>query len=385
MVIGFDPVPVGRLSGNSSYAINLVRSLSSLYPEHEYRFLSIWSGRNKKTSLETFKGLPNVQCMPVLPHPLLLGKVFEKNVRSLSNTVTRLLSSSFDLYHCTDPILFVKGMRRMVITIHDVHALFDQPWASPYEKSFYRTHLPAMIADARIVFCDSHCTLNDILHNCPAAEKKARVVPLAASPAFYPQTIDRSFLKKYGITDPQQPFLLAVGVFPPRKNTLRLLRAYANLPPVIQKEMHVLLIGHTGIKAEMDAIADVINQCHIHKRVTVLSTVGIEDLAKFYNTAHCLVFPSLYEGFGLPVIEAMACGCPVIASNQSSLPEVCGNAVQYVDPYNVESITEALQLVIGDSTLYKRLRSASLLRNSEFSWKFTATKTFEGYSEALQA
>ena len=323
--------------------------------------------------------------MAVLPHPLMMGKIFEKNMHHLTNTMVRLLSSSFNLYHCTDPILYVKGVRRTVITIHDVHALFDQPWASPYEKNFYRANLPAMISDARVLFCDSKCTQNDVVRFYPAAEGKTKIVPLAHSPVFRPSAIDRDFLKKYGIADPQRPFLLAVGIFPPRKNIPRFLQAFANLSKRLQDEMQIFLIGHTGRKVDIDTITDAINQCRLNNKVSVLSNVANDDLIKFYNTAHSLVFPSLYEGFGLPVLEAMACGCPVISSNQSSLPEVCGNAALYVDPYSVESMTEALERIISDGELHKRLHDESLRRSGEFSWDRTAAMTFEGYSEALRA
>jgi len=176
-----------------------------------------------------------------------------------------------------------------------------------------------------------------------------------------------------------EKFILSVGTKEPRKNLDRLLRAYLELPEWMKGEFKIVLVGPQGWG---EGYSTGVFQ-KIRDRLMVLDYVGVDTLACIYSLASLFVFPSLYEGFGLPPLEAMACGCPVVVSNAASLPEICGEAAFYVDPKDVPSMTGAMAKVLNDSELRERLISKGLEQAKLFSWEKTAKETLGIFSEVL--
>jgi glycosyltransferase involved in cell wall biosynthesis len=164
---------------------------------------------------------------------------------------------------------------------------------------------------------------------------------------------------------PGYPYLLHVSNTKSHKNVGRLIEAFARAK--IDSNMHLILTGNRTV--ELDSI---INKYRLHERIIFSKSLSDEVLAKYYRGAEALILPSLYEGFGIPVIEAMACGTPVIVSNTTSLPEVAGDAAIYIDPYNIESITHAIEKIIDDASLRTDLNKKGLERVKLFSWEKTA-------------
>ena len=200
------------------------------------------------------------------------------------------------------------------------------------------------------------------------SEGRIRVTPLAASPEFRPVE-----------TRATEPYFLYVGNLEPRKNLERLIEAFARMP---QKEHRLVIVGNRwyhGGAAEQKARA-----LGLNGRVKFLGYVPREDLPGLFSGATALVYPSLLEGFGLPIVEAMACGAPVITSNNSSMKEVAKDAAVLVDPRNVREMTDALVRVAEDEGLRKELSRRGLLRAKEFSWERTAELTREVYREVLR-
>jgi len=180
-------------------------------------------------------------------------------------------------------------------------------------------------------------------------------------------------LHQYGIKD---PFILYVGTLEPRKNIPTLIHAFAK----VKKDgfpQKLLLIGGKGWKYE--EIFSAINELSLTDQILIPGYVPDEDLVYFYNVADLFVYPSLYEGFGLPPLEAMACGTPVITSNKSSLPEVVGDAALLVDPLDVRALAGAIERVLANEELRAQLSERGLKRAKFFSWKKTAERTWEVY------
>lgn len=211
---------------------------------------------------------------------------------------------------------------------------------------------------ARVLVCISEATRRDLVRRVPSAAARAVVVPLAAASRFGAPRTPRPAIER--------PYVLAAGTLEPRKNLERMLDAWAQLPAALRDEHELVLVGPTGWQA--DAILR--RACGGGVRLT--GYVPHEQLAALYGGCEVFCYPSLYEGFGLPVLEAMRAGAPVITSNVSSLPEVAGSAAVMIDPQSVPAIRDALARVLTDPHERARLRAAGLARAALFSWERTA-------------
>jgi glycosyltransferase involved in cell wall biosynthesis len=234
-----------------------------------------------------------------------------------------------------------------------------------------RATLPLAVRRAAALECISDSTRRDLVERFPTAAGKAAVVPLAADERFVsdgPRT-----------TVEGRPFVLGVGTLEPRKNLPRLIEAFAGLPDDVRGERLLVLVGALGWEARetLDAFAR-----HAHL-VRTPGHVPDAELPSFYRAADAFAYPSLYEGFGLPVLEAMRCGAPVLTSSTSSLPEVAADAAVYVDPTDVGSIREGLARLLVDTALCERLTRAGPERASSFSWDRTARDTLTQLEHVL--
>jgi glycosyltransferase involved in cell wall biosynthesis len=192
-----------------------------------------------------------------------------------------------------------------------------------------------------------------------------------------PALARRTLADNYGIVE---PYALFVGQLKARKNIARILEAFARFRLESRSELRLVLAGRRDwSSAGMD---EVIDRWKLRGQVIELGHLAHPDLAVLYSGARMLVFPSLWEGFGIPVIEAMACGTPVITSNNSCLPEIAGDAALLVDPYSVEAIAEAIYRLDTDAALRQTLREKGLQRARAFSWRRTAEQTLAAYRVA---
>jgi glycosyltransferase involved in cell wall biosynthesis len=205
------------------------------------------------------------------------------------------------------------------------------------------------------------------------------VVPLAAGRQFRPVEAAEAgpVLEKYGV---ERPYILYVGALESRKNLPRLLEAYARLRKWSAR-WKLVIVG--ARKWKFTPIFEAVQRLGLEPHVHFTDYVADEDLPALYRGAELFAFPSLYEGFGLPVLEAMACGTPVVTSNRSSLPEVAGDAALLVDPLDVEAIAGAMQRVLADEALAAGLREIGLARAAQFTWERTARETVAVYKKAI--
>lgn len=289
-----------------------------------------------------------------------------------------LLRCKIDCYHLPNTIPLLGRRMPTVITIHDLVDVRVKKYGVlrtgyRFLVNFVAAHL------AHRVLTVSENSKRDIVRLLRIPESKVTVIYNGVGEEFRP--LDRQACKdylasKYSITS---DFLLAPGGLARNKNIPRLLAAMCLLKKTGRQESLVIL-GDTE-SSEFQHVAFSIRQSGLDGTVMVPGFVPREELPAFYNAASLVVYATLYEGFGLPVLEAMACGTPVVTSNTSSLPEIAGDAALLVDPRNPEEIASAVQRLLTDDTLRAELASRGLVHARQFSWKNTAEKTLEVFLE----
>ena len=272
------------------------------------------------------------------------------------------------------------GAFRRVTAVHDAIA-FRFPQGYPLLNNvLHRRYVPATLHNVDAVIADSQSGRRDIARYLHWAAEKTFVVPLGVDARFRPMHPDvaRRVAHRYGL---ERPFILTVGAQQARKNVSQVVAAFAELRR--QLPHHTLAIAgptqwtHRGVD-------DAVRAQGIGDSVRRLGYVADEDLPALYSAADVFVFPSLYEGFGLPVVEAMACGTPVVCSDTTSLPEVAGSAALLVDPTNAAALAEAVRRVLLDANLRRELRGQGLARAAEFTWERAARLTVEVYRHVLR-
>lgn len=251
---------------------------------------------------------------------------------------------------------------RYIVMAHDLIPLrFPKKFSRL--TAYFRYYIPQVLSQATHIICNSQSTAQDITDFFHIPENKITPIPLAINPDKFP------FLNL-----PKSNYFLYIGRHDHYKNLHRLIEAFAALPH--GKDYQLWLAGPWD-ETYTPALKNQVQELGLENQVKFLNYVPFDELIKIINHAIALVFPTLWEGFGFPVLEAMACGTPVITSNISSLPEVAGDAALLINPYRVEEITEAMEALITDEKLRGDLQKKGLERVGQFSWEKTGEKTAE--------
>lgn len=288
------------------------------------------------------------------------------------------LTGPVDIFHATNFFLPPARTCGRVLTIHDLGFLVVPEMCSPKIVGPFSRQIRRFAAEADVVLADSEATRRDILRLLDVPPEKAVAAPLAVAKGLRPLDRDaarRIVRDRHGLDG---PYVLFVSTLEPRKNVTGLLRAFARLRGGIPHRL--ALVGATGWNAE--PIVEAIAALGISDRVVRLGYAPDDDLNALYSAADVFVFPSYYEGFGLPVLEAMSCGCPVVTSNRSSLPEVVGEAGALCDPDDHAAIADAVLRLIEDETARERAVARGLAQAATFSWSACAARTREAYERA---
>jgi len=240
--------------------------------------------------------------------------------------------------------------------------------------------IPASLKRADMVIAVSESTKKDILRNVDIEEDKVSVIHEGYDKRFRKTDSGRSIVTtgKYGI---RSKYLLFVGMLEPRKNISRLIDAYGLLSDETRSEYSLVIAGAKGWMYE-----DIFRSAGLIRspgKVIFTGHVPDDDLVDLYNGAELFIYPSLYEGFGLPVIEAMACGVPVITSNISSLPEVSGNAARLIDPVNIADIKDSMEFILSNSSVRQGMIEKGLENVKRFSYEKMAKETLGLYNKAV--
>ncbi len=264
----------------------------------------------------------------------------------------------------------------LVVTVHDLSFLLYPETFRPMQRLYQRVMARWTARHAERVITVSESTRADVMRLFGVPAERVVAVPNGVSGSYRPLPPGEveAFRRREGL--PEQ-FLLCVSTMEPRKNIPRLLEAFARLPGA------PLLVIAGGKGWYFDAIFATIERLGLQNRVRLTGYIAQHDLPLWYNAATWFVYPSLYEGFGLPALEALACGTPSIVSNSSSLPEVVGDAAILVDPHDVSALAEALARALQDPGLAAGLRQAGPQRAAEFSWARTAAATAAVYRNVM--
>ncbi|SFO87963.1 glycosyltransferase family 4 protein [Hydrogenimonas thermophila] len=298
-------------------------------------------------------------------------------VRKILIFYSRFNKKKYELYWEPNFIPY-KGIKadKLIISVHDFSFILYKDFHPKERVEYFENNFFPNIYRSDVIICFSYFTKKEILDILKIDEKKVKVIY---------HGVDHNLFKVYNdfninFTLPKK-FIFCVGSIEPRKNLLGLLNAYNQLDENIKEKYKLVLVGFKGWNN--DSIMDMINKNN--KYVHYLGFISDKELAKVYNLASLFVYPSFYEGFGLPVLEAMACGTPVITSNVSSLPEVGGDAVVYCNPYDVVDIKNKIKMVLNNENLQEEMIKKGLKRAQEFTWEKAAEEHIKVFKEVLDS
>lgn len=371
MRIGIDARSVlKQRTGVGNYTFNLIQHLSRLDQENQY-VLFYSHHLDVRSAIPRFEN-PNFQSkffrFPNKLLNLLWGTLKLPKIDWLVGRV--------DLYHSPNYNLNILGHGRSLMTIHDLNFLAYREFTLASGRWHYAFKIKSYAEKVDAIIADSESTKNEIIKYLKIPDEKIHVIHLACSEKFrpLPKGETETVREKYKI---REDFILNVGTLEPRKNLGRLIEAYDRSRA--KKDFLLVLAGGKGWKYKH--IFRLVKQLKLEDRVVFCGYVPDSDLPELYNSASLFVYPSIYEGFGLPPLEAMACGIPVIVSHTTSLPEVVGDAGVYVNPFDIEQISFSIDGVLSDGKLLQTLRKQGLKRARLFSWEKTARETLRLYQQ----
>ncbi len=370
MRIGIDAHAIGsRLTGNETYIKNLVLALAQIDAVNEYvlffthpEMVKAWEGR-----------FPNFRVRLVRPHAAY--------ARIPLSLPLAIYETGVDLLHVqyTAPPW---SPRPIIVTIHDLSFEHFPQFFTAKERFFFKRTIPRTARKAAKVLTVSEYSRRDLIETYSLPPEKVVVTPNGVGPSFKPVRDEEplaALRKKYGI---EREYLLSVGNLQPRKNLARLIQAYTKLRETVEEFRCQLVI--VGKRAWL--YRHIFHEAHRSRYagdVILTDYVPEEDLPGLYSGAMAFVYPSIFEGFGLPVVEAMACGTPVVTSNSSAMPEVVGEAGLMIDPYDEDALARAMLRVVEDAQLQAQLSEQGLLQAAKFTWRRTAERTLAVYEEVV--
>jgi len=363
MRIGVDASPLTRnRAGIGTYVAHLLTALVRIAPDHEFFLYSPHPLPEKERVF--FGAQPHVRIVHCPPMLMSLRARWDR----------------IDLFHGLNFKLRGWGRFGGVVTIYDLSLdRLPQPSRKLFgqRRSFRRTRRTALRA-SRVVAISAH-SAKDIVELYGVPRERIALVFPAVNREFYPVNdplIVEQVRTRYGIR--REGFLLSGGGSEPRKNIARLVEAFGRTSR-LRETMNLVVVG--GMDRVADAVREAVRHAGLGEAVIFPGHVPLEDLRVLYSACALFVFPSLYEGFGMPVLEAMACGAPVVSSNAASLPEVVGDAALLVDPIDVKGFAEAITRMVENVKLREDLRRRGALRVKAFSWDQSARDLLRVYQE----
>lgn len=289
------------------------------------------------------------------------------------------LTGPIDLFHSPDFVLPPVGAARSILTVHDLAFLLYPECADARLRAYLEKTVPRSVQRADYVVADSENTRNDVICLLGVPPERVTVVPGGVDPAFKPVTDPArlaAFRQSIGLDD-DTPYILFIGVIEPRKNLMGLIEAFDILKSRRPLPHKLVVAGRRGWLS--DATMERAERSLYRNEIIFPGFIPEGEIATLYSAAESFAFPSHYEGFGLPVLEAMACGTPVVASRASSLPEIVGDAGMQVDPDDAERLASALELLALNPEMRADFRERGLARAAQFTWDAAANVMLEVY------
>ncbi len=337
------------------------------YGFHSKNLIGTESTKQSEHFLKKIKSL-------IVSTPLL-----KSTVRNILSFNSRLFSPVYDLYWQPNYIPQNVKAKKVVTTVHDFSFYIQPQWHPKERFDYYQKNFWKKASASDWIITGSHFTKQEIVKYMHYPKEKITVIYHAADHSVYKVYAEDILKKTKEKFKLNETFLLFVGSIEPRKNLLSLLKAYQLLSDEIKEQYPLILVGFKGwenreIMQEIEK-----ERKHIH----YLGYLSNEELAQVYNLATLFVYPTLYEGFGIPPLEAMACGTAVLASNTASIPEVCGNAVAYINPYDSQDIAKKIRDLLTNPDMRNTLIQKGLLRTKQFTWANAAREHIKVFEKVL--
>jgi glycosyltransferase involved in cell wall biosynthesis len=372
MRIGLDGIPLTELkTGVGTYTFELAQALAAVAPFDEFQvvaprpFVAAVEGESCPVNLHWIHSKPN----------LLTRHWWTFGLRSY------IRQNPLDLFHGTNFEVPLWSDCATVITIHDLSLIRHSNTHEIRAVLRSRVRLPRMVRKATMIVTPSETVRADVCEHFKIDVNRVIAVPLAPSRIFkpLPESDSVATKRRLGIED---DFLLFVGTLEPRKNLIMLIRAFEAMLRSTDFRLQLVIVGKMGWKK--DELQSYIATSGAGERIKVTGYLPEEDLGALYSSCQAFIYPSIHEGFGLPPLEAMACGAPVIASRVPSVLSLGDTVVRLVSPEDVDDMTKAIVEVLSSEDLRQRLSDAGLRHAATFNWETTAASTREVYDEALR-
>ncbi len=372
MRIGLEVTAAVRQRGGiGRYVRELLRALAALDSDNEYRLF--FAAKN-----DDGHGLPdlpaNFRARRLPFHDIWLARVWQRLRAPLP---VELITGRVDVYHSPDftlpPTLWNTPT---LLTVHDLSFAHHPSSTAPGLRGYLDIVVPRSVRRATHLLADSQATKDDLMALYHTPEEKITVLYAGVSGGFSPVADPGALAKvreRYGLGE--RPYVLSIGTLQPRKNHIRLIEAFDRA--LRHSEYNLVLAGGEGWL--YDEVRAQVTKHELQNRVIFPGFVAEEHLTALYSAAAVMAFPSLYEGFGLPVLEAMACGVPVLASTAPCLPEVAGDAALMVDPRDVSAMAAAIEALVSQPELRDALRAKGLVRAAQFRWDKSAAELLSIY------
>lgn len=372
---------LNQRAGIGRYTYQLIRAL---FDEETFNRIYLYGLKDcgRYTRIRDKSALEDIEKLSGNANKLKTPFPFRKATRLLTTLIDHMRKQpQINVSIWTDFLGAVISSSKTIITIPDMAHYYYPQYTWPGHDSDLKEHLKDHAHKADLVLCISENTKKDVINILGIPENKVWVTYMGVSEEF------RLYQDKDVIDDLRirfslpERFILFVGTVEPRKNLNRLIEAYHILYSKNKIKYPLVIVGGKGWKNE--PLYQRVKELKIEDKLIFTGYVSDSDLPLFYNAATVFVYPSLYEGFGIPVIEAMACGVPVVTSNVSSLPEVAGDAAILVNPEDPEEIASAIHKIVTDKVLYESLREKGFSQASKFTWAACAKKTLEAIHYVL--
>lgn len=342
----------GQMTGKGFYTRNMVREILAQDSTNKYL---LYSNKNYPPfDLGNNAKLITVKAKSIFWHLAVLKDLLKRKIDIFWAPTSYII-----------PALAPKSLNT-IITVHDVIAFLFADKHNAKARYIEKFTLKRALKRTKKILTVSENTAKDVESLFGVKSDKIAVVPCAAGNEFIPLSHQEAEIKVSQLNLPKS-FILAVGTIEPRKNLSRLIKAFNQITGYY-KHVHLVIVGAKGWQ-----YSEIINEANKNKdKIHFLGYIETEQLVALYSLAAFFVFPSLYEGFGIPPLEAMQCGCPVITSNSSSLPEVVADAAVKISPDDVDSLKKALLQMIENPELSKKYKKEGLLQAKKFSWAKSA-------------
>lgn len=374
--VGFNAVPIlSPLTGVGQYTWRLATEMRKLLALPPWLFYGTSWGQDIRTTAAPAVRQAHRAIMRFLPRPHVVERLLKQARFSMGARRHRI-----GLYHEPAYLAF-RFDGPSVVTVHDL-SWIRHPDAHPADRVREMNRvLPGAIERAAHIVVDSDFVRREVMDYYRVAPERITTVPLGVGPEFRPMDAEccMPVLNKHGLR--HGAYLLAVGTLEPRKNLATVVTAYGRLPAALRRRYPLVIAGMKGWG--MDRFSDSLRQLLARGELLLPGYIAQEDLPALYAGARLLLYPSLYEGFGLPPLEAMASGVPVIVSNSASLPEVVGDAGVLVDALDDVAIAQHMQALIEDDRLHRAYADAGRQRAAQFTWRAFALRMLDVYRKAL--